>query len=142
MLRGDDIWHFSSVLTLVVLCALKNPNFRQKSNEDEKIKADLRAKATQHIKDKNSLRRQLWEERKKVKSIMNPSLSKAKKRELVKEMLQPYMTETRIKCYMRGNWERVKNWTREDIILGITLRTISRKGTVHNLSLHPILNLT
>ena len=73
---------------MVVTCALKNPILRSKSAADEKTKADLRDKNTNHIKDKNSLRRQLRDEREKIKRLMNRSITKQKKKEIVKEMLR------------------------------------------------------
>ena len=71
-----------------MICALKNPNLRRQSEADEKTKADLRAKNINHIKDKNSLRRQLKDVREKYKKLENKSITKEKKKEIVKEMLR------------------------------------------------------
>ena len=88
----DILYSFFVVLAELILslviCALKNPNLRRQSEADEKTKADLRAKNINHIKDKNSLRRQLKDVREKYKKLENKSITKEKKKEIVKEMLR------------------------------------------------------
>ena len=92
----STIWHFiffffvvlAELILSLVICALKNPNLRRQSEADEKTKADLRAKNINHIKDKNSLRRQLKDVREKYKKLENKSITKEKKKEIVKEMLR------------------------------------------------------
>ena len=68
----------------------------------------------------------LRDEKKKTKKP--PLISKAQKRDIAMSILRPFMSETRIKCYLRGGWQRVRNWGSDDIIFAITLRTISRKA--------------
>ena len=84
----------------------------------------------QHVKDKNDLRRELHAERQKVKSLLDRKIPDAEKRKIAEDLLTPYMGETATKCFIKGKggkFSKPRQWTKDEIILGVTLRTISKK---------------
>jgi hypothetical protein len=53
---------------------------------------------------------------------------KAMRDKIGKEILGPYFTEAQIKCFLRGNWSRVRTWDQDDFSLALTLRLLSPRA--------------
>ena len=104
---------------------------RAKNLEKDEIMKRLRDANDQHVKDKKTLKRELFEERAKVAKLLSRTITDAEKRKVCEDLLKPYMGETAVKCFIDGKdgeFAKVGKWTRDEIIFGITLRTISRKA--------------
>ena len=103
---------------------------REKEKHDAELIETLREANKQHVKDKNALRRELHAERQKVKSLLDRKIPDAEKRKIAEDLLTPYMGETATKCFIKGKggkFSKPRQWTKDEIILGVTLRTISKK---------------
>ena len=104
---------------------------RAKDKEKEETMKKLREANDQHVKDKKTLKRELFEERAKVAKLLSRTITDAEKRKVCEDLLKPYMGDTAVKCFIDGRdgeFAKVGKWTRDEIIFGITLRTISRKA--------------
>ena len=104
---------------------------REKHLKQEETLKNLRNANDQHVKDKNTMKRELFEERGKVAKLLRRDITDAEKRKVCEDLLKPYMGDTAAKCFIDGKdgeFAKVGKWTRDEIIFGITLRTISRKA--------------
>ena len=104
---------------------------REKHLKQEETLKNLRNANDQHVKDKNAMKRELFEERGKVAKLLRRDITDAEKRKVCEDLLKPYMGDTAAKCFIDGKdgeFAKVGKWTRDEIIFGITLRTISRKA--------------
>ena len=54
-------------------------------------------------------------------------IPKQKKLQILTQYLSPFFTPAMINCFFRGTWKRVKNWSKDDIVLALTIRLINRK---------------
>ena len=89
----------------------------------------MREKRDEAIAEKNRLKKQLKRKNELIKKLQNQSISKVRKKAIAKELIKPYMSEARADAFLRDKpWKRIRNWSKEDIILGITLRALSRKA--------------
>ena len=67
----------------------------------------------------------------KVANLLKRHISNAERRKICEDLLKPYMGESAVKCFIDGKdgkFSKVREWTKDEIIFGITLRTISRKA--------------
>ena len=67
----------------------------------------------------------------KVAKLLKRTISDAEKRKICEDLLKPYMGKNAVKCFIDGKdgkFSKVREWSRDEIIFGITLRTISRKA--------------
>ncbi len=65
--------------------------------------------------------RQRWQEKAKH------GMSSEERECAVREVLSPLFTEAQISCYLRGDWQRCRRWTEEDISLALTIRLLHKK---------------
>jgi hypothetical protein len=50
------------------------------------------------------------------------------KKKIVEDVLGPFFSKTQIRTFLRGDWDRIKNWTQDDICQALTLRLLSRRA--------------
>ena len=73
---------------------------RTKNKEQEQIIKNLRESNTQHVKDKNQLKRELAAERAKVSQLLSRTITNSEKRKICEDLLKPYMGDTAVKCFI------------------------------------------
>ena len=115
----------------VILLTDTIQKLRTKDKEREETMKNLRDSNSQHVKDKNQLKRELAAERAKVSQLLSRTITNPEKRKICEDLLKPYMGENAVKCFIDGRggkFSKVREWSRDEIIFGITLRTISRKA--------------
>ena len=70
-------------------------------------------------------------QRKKIDKILHNTTTDVERKKLCEEVLKPYMGETTLKCFLNGkdgNFAKPRQWTHDEIVFAITLRTISKKA--------------
>ena len=73
---------------------------RTKAKEQKQTIKNLQESNTQHVKDKNQLKRELAEERAKVSQLLSRTITNPEKRKICEDLLKPYMGDTAVKCFI------------------------------------------
>ena len=90
---------------------------------------DLQQSNLKYKKENDSLKIQLHQQKAKGEKLKTLSTkhSKKDKEQIVRNTLSPFFSDTMISCFLRGKWNVVRNWSKEDIQLALTLRLLSKK---------------
>ena len=80
------------------------------------------------LKSKNiALQKCLSKRKSKINKLKSNPIPKRDKAQIVRDVLSPFFSNAMISCFLRGKWQRVKNWEKDDINLALTLRLLSKK---------------
>ena len=84
----------------VILLTDTIQKLRTKDKEQQETIKNLRDSNSQHVKDKNQLKRELAAERAKVSQLLSRTITNPEKRKICEELLKPYMGENAVKCFI------------------------------------------
>ena len=120
MLEGNMFFFFQERLkrALERIDLLEAENKRLKSNLT-RVKKDL-------INAKTLTKRQ----RQAYSRQAQKGMSKCDREDIIREALGPFFTDAQVSCYLRGDWQKVRKWTHDDISLALTIRLLHKKTYV------------
>ena len=88
----------------VILLTDTIQKLRTKDKEQQETIKNLRDSNSQHVKDKNQLKRELAAERAKVSQLLSRTITNPEKRKICEELLKPYMGENAVKCFIGAKY--------------------------------------
>ena len=100
------------------------------TNRIEELEKDVEREKSAKIRystECHRLRYQLKMKNNTLGRVRIAPIPKKKKLEILTQYLSPFFTPAMINCFFRGTWKRVKNWSKDDIVMALTIRLLSRK---------------
>jgi hypothetical protein len=104
----------------LAISRLENDALRQEAEELKDTNSKLR-------EERNTLKWVSNRYRKQLAAAHKKKPTKVLRKQIVTEVLAPFFTEIQISCFLRGTWQRVKEWNQDDISLALTLKLLSPK---------------
>ena len=97
--------------------------------DKDKIISRQAAKIEQLTQENHTQGYKLRQARFELNSIRSRPMTFKQKKAVVESVMGKFgYSQTQLNCFLRGNWQRVKGWTEEDVKFALSLRTISRKA--------------
>ena len=96
-------------------------------SEKERLKSQIQDVRNQNYK----LQKKLCRKEAQAKKQESSPLNKACQLRILQKHLSPFFTPKQIKCFFKGKWTRVKNWSVDDVKQALTLRLMSKKAYIY-----------